>query len=203
MAEWFCCCCTLVVVGGLVVIDTPTPPAAAADHNRLTGPLALQGVSGFLPKKDAAAVGRTLAPGALVEVVVGPGGLRPGGGSAGGSVTVTASPEAVASAAAKEWEGLNIGEGGRWDGSWLARAAYAALLLDHTTAWLPHSAHWTGRFLADTLPHHHCLLCRISAAWPAGDGARAQRAVGWPSVLLPHLLHVSCAHSAGVGEQRF
>lgn len=71
-------------------------------------PLCSQGVRGFLPKKDAAALGRPLAPGSLVEVVVGGGGLRPGGGAAG-TVTVSASPEAVAAAAPTEWEGLNIG----------------------------------------------------------------------------------------------
>ena len=48
-----------------------------------------------------------LAPGMLVEVVVGAGGLRPAGGAS--NVTVTCKPEAVAAAAAKEWEGLNIG----------------------------------------------------------------------------------------------
>ena len=60
-----------------------------------------------MPKKDAEAAGRVLAPGMLVEVVVGAGGLRPAG--AASNVTVTCKPEAVAAAAAKEWDGLNIG----------------------------------------------------------------------------------------------
>lgn len=60
-----------------------------------------------MPKKDAEAAGRVLAPGMLVEVVVGAGGLRPAGGAS--NVTVTCKPDAVAAAAAKEWDGLNIG----------------------------------------------------------------------------------------------
>jgi len=88
-------------------------------------------VSGFLPKKDAEAAGRLLAPGMLVEVVVGAGGLRPAGGAS--SVTVTCKPEAVAAAAAKEWDGLNIG-GWLWGDSvicWACAAccAVSALLL--------------------------------------------------------------------------
>lgn len=89
---------------GASVLPRAVPTAAAA----CAAGHAMQGVSGFLPKKDAAAAGRDYAPGALLEVVVGAGGLRPGGAGAG-SVTVSCSPEAVAAAAAKEWEGLNIG----------------------------------------------------------------------------------------------
>lgn len=80
-------------------------------------PVPPQGVSGFLPKKDAAAAQRALAPGALVEVVVGAGGVRPGGGAGLGTATVTCAAEAVAGALAKEWEGLNIG-GWRANSGW-------------------------------------------------------------------------------------
>lgn len=75
-----------------------------------------QGVSGFLPKKEAAAAGRPLTPGALLEVVVAPGGVKPAGSGAT-SVTVQCSHEAVSGAVAREWEGLNIGEGAGQAGS--------------------------------------------------------------------------------------
>jgi rRNA biogenesis protein RRP5 len=72
-------------------------------------PLAsLQGVSGFLPKKEADAAGRALAPGSLLEVVVAAG-VKPTGGSGTTAVPVVCAPEAVAGAVAREWEGLNIG----------------------------------------------------------------------------------------------
>ncbi|PRW20900.1 RRP5-like protein [Chlorella sorokiniana] len=84
----------------------PACVRSVEDHGYLLA-LGVKGVSGFLPKKDAEAAGRLLAPGMLVEVVVGAGGLRPAGGAS--IVTVTCKSEAVAAAAAKEWDGLNIG----------------------------------------------------------------------------------------------
>ena len=92
----------------------PLPPLKLPSH-RSPPSAATQGVTAFLPKSDAAAAGRQLAPGSLLEVVVGAGGLKPGGAGAG-SVTVGCAPEAVAGAVAREWEGLNIGEAGRGGG---------------------------------------------------------------------------------------
>jgi hypothetical protein len=80
----------------------PPPPHPSNEHP--------QGVTAFLPKKAAAAAGRPLAPGALLDVVVPPGGApKPGGGAAGSVLTVDCAPAAVASAVAREWDGLNIG----------------------------------------------------------------------------------------------
>ena len=68
----------------------------------------LQGVTGFLPKKEAYAAGRALAPGSLLEVVVAAG-AKPVGGSSTTAIPVVCAPEAVAGAVAREWDGLNIG----------------------------------------------------------------------------------------------
>jgi rRNA biogenesis protein RRP5 len=73
------------------------------DHGYLLT-LGIKGTSAFLPKSAAPPGGAatlTLAPGALVEVVVEE-------VKAGGAAIVTADPAAVAAAATKEWEGLNI-----------------------------------------------------------------------------------------------
>ena len=66
-------------------------------------PVLTQGVTGFLPKKAAAAAARPWTPGSLLEVVV----AAPP--KPGGVVTVACGQEAVAGAVAREWEGLNIG----------------------------------------------------------------------------------------------
>ncbi|EFN56095.1 hypothetical protein CHLNCDRAFT_145628 [Chlorella variabilis] len=86
----------------------PACVSSVEDHGYLLA-LGVKGVSGFLPKKAAAAAGRALAPGMLLDVAVPPGGApKPAGG--GGSVLgVVCAPEAVAMAVAREWEGLNIG----------------------------------------------------------------------------------------------
>ncbi|KAL4451480.1 hypothetical protein ABPG75_007142 [Micractinium tetrahymenae] len=85
----------------------PACVRSVEDHGYLLS-FGIKGVSGFLPKKEAAAVGRPLAPGALLEVVVAPGGVKPAGGGAT-SATVQCAHEAVSGAVAREWEGLNIG----------------------------------------------------------------------------------------------
>lgn len=70
---------------------------------------ALQGVSGFLSKKEAAAAGRPLAPGVLLDVVVPAGGAPKPAGGGSSVVNVSCLPEAVATAVSHAWEGLNIG----------------------------------------------------------------------------------------------
>lgn len=169
-----------------------SPGLARASRDALTHCCACrarppQGVSGFLPKRDAAAAGRAYAPGALVEVVVGAGGLRPGGAGAG-SVTVSCSPEAVAAAAAKEWEGLNIGApGAGWRERPGAGAREGRLLAPGRRV---HGRRTLAAVARRRPPPAACPPRRLAAAGAAGDGAGAQRAVGRPAGLVPNLLQV-------------
>lgn len=175
-----------------------TPPQ---EQPSLHAVCALQGVSGFLPKKEAAAAGRALAPGALLEAAVAPGGVKPAGGGST-SVTVQCSHEAVSGAVAREWEGLNIGEGARADGRRESRRARECFCItvghtdspndaQHAPAGKPAPKAMRGfQHQPPCLPPP-ALPSRLAAAWPAGDGAGAQRSVRWPALLLPHLLQAS------------
>ena len=139
----------------------------------------------------------------LLDVAVPPGGApKPAGG--GGSVLgVVCAPEAVAMAVAREWEGLNIGGvgwgervpcGGGWcwsgGGGELTRCgagctgAAGGLAASGGPGLAPPPS--TQRQPPAHTPHP----CRLPAARPAGGGARAQRAVRRPPLLLPHILQV-------------
>ncbi|KAL4852689.1 rRNA biogenesis protein RRP5 [Chlorella vulgaris] len=91
--------------GGMAL---PACVRSVEDHG-FTLALGIKGVSGFLSKKEAAAAGRPLAPGVLLDVVVPAGGAPKPAGGGSSVVHVTCLPEAVATAVSHEWEGLNIG----------------------------------------------------------------------------------------------
>eukprot|EP00887_Chlorella_sp_A99_P001742 scaffold19.g1742.t1 len=86
----------------------PACVRSVEDHGYLLG-LGIKGApTAFLPRK-AAPAGARLAPGSLVEVVVSAPAKAEAGAGRSGPVIVSGERDAVAGAAAREWEGLNIG----------------------------------------------------------------------------------------------